>query len=245
MKTILAVLVSLTAVASAQPAPSPSDAPPPCNQPCTIQPGGQIPVVVAAPQAAPAPAPTTIVVQAQPAVAPAATGLAPAPTLSTDADADDGSWHAPVGRRFSHGFRLGGMVISNYDKMTRDNNTKSLKDEFGLKSPFMMLLGYEAFYRIVGHSWLNVLMVGNVTVAGLEQSKFIPGASGLLGFEFNRSFQLGVGVNVIPDSVAPSHAVIAAGWTPMAGAIQVPIHFFFMPDPDGNHRTGATIGMNW
>ena len=46
-----------------------------------------------------------------------------------------------------------------------------------------MILGYEGFYRIIGHSWLNVLMVGNVTVAGLEQSKFIPSASGLLGLE--------------------------------------------------------------
>ena len=91
----------------------------------------------------------------------------------------------------------------------------SLKKEFGLKSPNMMLLGYEGFYRIVGHSWLNVLMVGNVTVAGLEQSKFIPAASGLLGFEFNSSFQLGVGVNLTPDPQAPSHMIAAAGWTPM------------------------------
>jgi len=231
MKTVLALLVSLTAVAAAQPAPPATDAPPPCNQPCTIQPGGQIPVVVVAPPAAP-----VAVAAAQPVPA--------LPTTLTADDADDNGWHAPVGRRFSHGFRVGGMLVSNYDKMTRLDG-KSLKDEFGLKSPFMMLLGYEAFYRIVGHSWLNVLMVGNVTVAGLEQSKFIPSASGLLGFEFNRSFQLGIGVNVLPDSEAPSHAVFAAGWTPMAGSIQVPIHFFFMPDPDGNHRTGATIGMNW
>jgi hypothetical protein len=109
----------------------------------------------------------------------------------------------------------------------------------------MMLLGYEGFYRIVGHSWLNVLMVGNVTVAGLEQSKFIPAASGLIGFEFNRSFQLGVGVNLTPDPDAPSHMIAAAGWTPHVGSIQTPVHFFFVPDPDGNHRTGATIGMTW
>ena len=121
----------------------------------------------------------------------------------------------------------------------------SIGKEFGLKSPNMMLLGYEGFYRIVGHSWLNVLMVGNVTIAGLEQSKFIPAASGLLGFEFDRSFQLGVGVNVTPDPEAPTHMIAAAGWTPKVGSIQTPVHFFFVPDTERNHRMGATVGMTW
>ena len=101
------------------------------------------------------------------------------------------------------------------------------------------------FYRIIGHSWLNVLMVGNITIAGLEQSKFIPAASGLIGFEFDRSFQLGVGVNLTPDPDGPSHMIAAAGWTPQVGAIQTPLHFFFVPDTEGNHRMGATIGMTW
>jgi hypothetical protein len=190
--------------------------------------------------------------QAQPCVQPAAayTDSQPVPTLEASQvpPAEEDGWHKPVGRRFMHGFRLGWTYIYNTDKMNRiDDNgmPTSLAKEFGIKSPNMMLLGYEGFYRIVGHSWLNVLMVGNVTVAGLEQSKFIPAASGLLGFEFNRSFQLGVGVNLTPDPEAPSHMIAAAGWTPMVGSIQTPLHFFFVPDTEGNHRMGATIGMTW
>jgi hypothetical protein len=39
--------------------------------------------------------------------------------------------------------------------------------------------------------------------------------------------------------------IIAAGWTPLVGSIQTPVHGFFMPDADGNFRVGATVGMNW
>src|SRR6185369_9204890 len=138
------------------------------------------------------------------------------------------------------------MNDSRYQTRTDDNGMPvTIGAKYGLKSPNMMLLGYEGFYRIVGHSWLNVLMVGNVTVAGLEQSKFIPAASGLLGFEFDRSFQLGVGVNLTPDPDQPSHMIAAAGWTPSVGSIQTPVHFFVVPDTEGNHRMGATVGMTW
>jgi hypothetical protein len=185
-----------------------------------------------APAPAAAPAPATRPVAAAPAEAPSV------------ADQDESGWTRPVGRRFLHGFRLGWTYLYNYDKPTRDNNM-SLKDEFGLRTPNMMLLGYEGFYRIIGHSWLNVLMVGNVTVAGLEQSKFIPAVSGLIGFEFDKSFQLGVGVNATPDPQSPTHMIAAAGWTPTVGSIQTPVHFFFVPDTERNHRMGATVGMTW
>jgi hypothetical protein len=82
-------------------------------------------------------------------------------------------------------------------------------------------------------------------VAGLEQSRFIPAASGIIGAEINQSFQLGIGVNLTPDEISPSHMILAAGWTPKVGSIYTPVHFFFVPDADGNHRTGATIGVTW
>jgi hypothetical protein len=238
MKTLLAALITLTVVrtASAQTAE-------PAPQPTTCC----IPVPVAQPQPAqPQPVPAALPPQAQPQQVAA---LAPEsqPAVTESDQADDG-WHRPVGRRFLHGFRLGWTYLYNMDKPTRmDENGRpvSLGYKYGLKSPNMMLLGYEGFYRIVGHSWLNVLMVGNVTVAGLEQSKFIPAASGLIGFEFDQSFQLGVGVNLTPDPDAPSHMIAAAGWTPSVGSIQTPVHFFFVPDTEGNHRMGATVGMTW
>jgi hypothetical protein len=235
MKPLLAALflASVAGTAAAQPA-EPAPPPPDC---CDQQGQPQLAPPQAAPQVAMAPQP-----QPQPQ-------LQPQPAYATTAEPeDDGGWKRPVGRRFAHGFRLGWTYLYNMDKLTRMDdagNPISLAMKYELKSPNMMLLGYEGFYRIIGHSWLNVLMVGNVTVAGLEQSKFIPAASGLIGFEFDRSFQLGVGVNLTPDPDAVSHMIAAAGWTPHVGSIQTPLHFFFVPDTEGNHRMGATIGMTW
>jgi len=59
----------------------------------------------------------------------------------------------------------------------------------------------------------------------------VDNAVGLIGAEFNESFQLGIGVNVTPDPDAPTHAIIAAGWTPRVGSIHTPVHFFFVPEP--------------
>jgi len=242
MKTLLAatLLAAVSTTAFAQSAD-------PAGQQPSPAPAGAVTTTTTAPVA---PECTQAQPCVQPAVAYTEPQQPPAPTLDASQmpPNEDNGWHKPVGRRFLHGFRLGWTYIYNMDKMNRldDNNQPtSLAKEFGLKSPNMMLLGYEGFYRIVGHSWLNVLMVGNVTIAGLEQSKFIPAASGLIGFEFDRSFQLGVGVNLTPDPAAPSHMIAAAGWTPMVGSIQTPIHFFFVPDTEGNHRMGATVGMTW
>jgi hypothetical protein len=227
MKSQLAAALFLLAAAttaSAQPAPT---EPQPCQpQPCPVETNAQ-------------PAPPEVVAYAQPAAQPAL-----GPTLAPPQQIDDASgWGEPVGARFIHGFRIGWTYVMNMEKDTR--NGMSLADEFDLKSPNMMLLGYEGMYRVIGQSWLNVVLVGNVSVAGLEQSKFIPTANGLIGFEFNQNFQLGVGVNLMPDPHAPTHMIAAAGWTPRVGGIHTPVHFFFVPDADRNHRMGATIGMSW
>jgi len=238
MKTLLAAtLFTLAAVSTANAQPSECCQPQPLPQQpgdcCQTQPQPQ-PQPQALPQQ-----PQTSISYAEPTQPP--TEQAPVQQV----DGEDDGWKAPPGRRFLHGFRIGWTYIYNMDKMGTRENGKSLAMEYDLKSPNMMLLGYEGFYRIVGHSWLNVLLVGNVTVAGLEQSKFIPAASGLIGFEFDKSFQLGVGVNVTPDPEAPTHMIMAAGWTPKVGSINTPIHFFFVPDTESNHRMGATIGMSW
>jgi hypothetical protein len=242
MKTLLAAILLTAATSAVALADDGQLTPAPCTQPCA---------------AVPAPSVALQPTYAAPQPAAAAPLSQPGQQVGDGTDEDTG-WHRPAGQRFTSGFRLGYMYLANYDKPNRiqsDGTMKSLKDEFGLKNPNMFLIGYEGFYRIVGHSWLNVLMVGNVSVAGLDQSKFIPTANGLLGFEIDRSFELGVGINLLPDSKAPSHMIVAAGWTPKVGSIQTPIHAFFIPDSPGtdamgnqlpsNWRAGATIGMNW
>jgi hypothetical protein len=154
-----------------------------------------------------------------------------------------------VEKRVLHGFRLGYLHISNYDKRIPDDDGTcddcSIKDRYGLRTPHQFLLGYEVMGRLVGHGWLNVLLVGNLLVSGLEQSKFLPSANFLIGFELDQSFQVGVGTNLTLERDKPAHMVLAAGWTPRVGSFHVPIHAFFVPDVDQNHRSGMTVGVNW
>lgn len=234
MKNLAAVLYVVATATTAAAQPGPEDC-------CTSAEDSAQQQPVAPPPAAPPPA----VAAQQPA------GYVP----SAEPEVRDTGWGRPPGQRFLHGIRIGWTYVMNFEEPNRSGENEgdpmqSVKDKYELKTPHMMLLGYEGMYRIIGHSWLNIVMVGNVTVAGLEQSKFIPAASGLIGAEFNESFQLGVGVNLTPDPDAPTHAIFAAGWTPRVGSIHTPVHFFFVPEPGtngqkGNHRLGATVGVTW
>lgn len=152
----------------------------------------------------------------------------------------------PDMQRLLHGFRLGYMFVNDYDKpIDGDDPESSLKEQLDMKSPHLFVIGYEVMRRMVGHSWLNVILVGNAMVAGLEQSKFYPSANFLIGFEIDRSFQIGVGPNLTPTREKAAHVLFAAGWTPLVGRIYMPIHAFYVPDVDGNFRTGMTVGVNW
>jgi len=144
-----------------------------------------------------------------------------------------------------HGFRLGYGYVMNYDKPAESFDGKSLKEKAGLRSPHHFLLGYEVVYRVVSHSWLNVLLFGNAIIAGLEQSKVLPSANLLIGFELRNTFQIGVGANLSPLKGSEGHTIIAAGWTPRVGDIYTPVHFFFIPDVDGVHRMGVTTGVTF
>lgn len=155
----------------------------------------------------------------------------------------------PVDRRVLHGFRMGYLYIANYDKPIASDDPDclncSMKDRYELRTPHQFLIGYEVMGRLIGHGWLNVVMVGNVLVSGLEQSKFWPSANALIGFELDHSFQVGVGANFTLEQDKPAHMVMGAGWTPLVGSFYVPVHAFFVPDVDGNHRMGGTVGVNW
>lgn len=144
-----------------------------------------------------------------------------------------------------HGFRLGYGYVMNYDQPTAAFQGKSLKEKLGLRSPSHFLLGYEVVYRVVTHSWLNVLLLGNAMVAGLEQSKVLPSANLLIGAELKNTFQVGVGANLSPLAGSEGHTIIAAGWTPRVGTIYTPVHFYFVPDVDGVHKMGITTGVTF
>jgi len=151
----------------------------------------------------------------------------------------------PNDGKLMHGFRIGYSMTLNYDKPIAALDGQSLQQKVDMRSPYHMLVGYEAFYRIVGHSWLNVIMVANANVAGLEESHFFPSGNLLLGGEFKNSFQVGLGVHLEPLKGSEAHTIVAAGWTPRVGSFYVPVHAFFIPDVDGVHRVGLTTGVTW
>jgi len=153
--------------------------------------------------------------------------------------------HSPDDDTILHGFRIGYGYVMNYDKPVQAFDGKSMKEEVGLRTPSHFLLGYEIVYRVVGHSWLNVLLIANGNVAGLEQSKILPSGNLLIGAELKNSFQIGVGANLSPLKGSEAHTIIAAGWTPRVGTIYTPVHVFFIPDVDGVHRMGITTGVTF
>lgn len=171
------------------------------------------------------------------------------PTKSATADAPPSASTTTgdplVEQKFLNGFRLGYGYVMEADKPSQAFGGQSLAQRVGMRSAHQFLIGYEGMWRMTGSSWLNVILVGNVMASGLEQSKFWPSGNLLIGFEMRNSFQIGVGVNLTPLKESFAHTIFAAGWTPRAGAFYVPLHFFFVPDVDGNHRMGVTTGVTW
>lgn len=147
--------------------------------------------------------------------------------------------------RILHGFRLGYAHVMNYDQPSENLGGVSIKDKLNLKSPNHFLIGYELVYRVVSHSWLNVVLIGNGMIAGMEQSKFLPTANLLIGAELANSFQIGVGGHLSPLKGNEAHTIIAAGWTPRVGSLYTPLHVFFVPDVEGFHRMGVTVGVTF
>lgn len=216
----------------------------------TVNVDGQVhvpPVASTAPSPTAPNAPTTTAPVTPPPPLPASPSVAPTPIAQTPDVVDRAAPTLPtVGtERVLHGFRLGYGYVANFDKPVKGLGGASLSDKIGMRSPHSMLIGYELMYRMTGQSWLNVILVGNVIVAGLEQSQFYPTGNALLGFEFNHSFQVGVGANLAPLKDGAAHTIFAAGWTPRAGSFYVPVHAFFIPDVDGVHRMGMTTGVTW
>jgi len=222
------VAISFVGSAGAQ-EPSHEEAPPP-------------PLPTYAPPAPPTTVKTTVTVDTQPG--PAAAPAAPTAPVA-DRPTPPSAAESLAEQKLLTGFRLGYLYVFEHAKKLEGLEGQSLSERTAMRSPHQFLIGYEAFYRMLGHSSMNVLLVANAMISGLEQSKFYPSANGLIGFEFSNSFQLGVGVNLTPLKGSEAHTIVAAGWTPRSGAFYVPIHAFFVPDVDGAHRVGVTTGVTF
>lgn len=192
--------------------------------------------------------------RADPASRNASTRTAPRPRSSTaparlatgaTGQAEDEEDRDVSQDRLLHGFRLGYLFIANVDAAWDESAEESYRDHYDLRSEHQFIFGYELTWRMIGHDWLNVLLVGNILVAGVEQSRFFPSLNALLGFEIEQTFQLGVGVDLTPTKERAAHMLVAAGWTPRVGGFYLPLHFFFIPDVHAHHRFGVTTGVSW
>ena len=150
--------------------------------------------------------------------------------FATPAMAED-DWKVRSGMRFGYAYLNQGASL---DK---------------LKSPHMLLLGFELQQTLDGGEWLDVLFVQNVSVVGLDQSVFAPSASLLVGFEFADRLQLALGANIAAFDPAEEdnyvHVIAAIGYTEQVGLFSVPLHVTWIPDVNGYWRVGASTGVNW
>ena len=91
-------------------------------------------------------------------------------------------WRRSPGTRFQHGFRVGWMYLDNYDRPTRENGM-SLKQELGLKSPHMMLIGH-----VLSHS-LHESGLPNTGITPQQDDVSLPSFDVLPTFQQERDFR--------------------------------------------------------
>jgi len=114
-----------------------------------------------------------------------------------------------------------------------------------LRSPHVSVFGFEVQQRFRGGSWLDFILVENLSVTGIEQGLFRPSLNLLVGFELQQRWQLGAGAHVQPmeaDDQALRLQLVIGGTLP-AGDLEVPVHVGFIPDPDGRWRAQLTTGV--
>ncbi|MEZ4235459.1 MAG: hypothetical protein R3F59_04715 [Myxococcota bacterium] len=73
--------------------------------------------------------------------------------------------------------------------------------EAELDDPHLFVMGYETSQRMYGGAGLDVLLVENVVVGGLNQSLVIPSGNLLIGASVRDTWEFGVGPNfaVVPS----------------------------------------------
>ncbi len=136
-----------------------------------------------------------------------------------------------------HGVRVGYSYVQNLDKVTD-------------YEPHMLVLGYEMnqVYGTPG-AQLNLLLIANGMIAGLNQAVAVPSANLITGIELRNGMQLGVGANVSPADPSGEenyiHMIAAVGTNRRVGSFTIPLHFSIIPDPNGFTRAAFTSGVNF
>lgn len=135
----------------------------------------------------------------------------------------------PIPVEYRHGFRLGWTYFENEE----------------LDYPHLFVMGYETSQRLAGGAGLDVLVVENAMVAGLNQSLFLPSANVLIGASVHDRFEVGVGPNLSLIPELSTNMIAAAGVTVPAGRFEIPLHVSWVSAADDWGRVAFTTGVNW
>ena len=133
------------------------------------------------------------------------------------------------------GPRLGFTVLS---QRYADN----IRDEFDTDvNTFMTQFGWQFETRIFTlENGVSGLFEFVPLIGGLEQGKFLPSLSGLVGIRGAKGFEFGVGPNV---SLSGAGIVLAVGTNFQSQGINFPVNFAVAPSKDGA-RFSLLFGFN-
>ena len=144
--------------------------------------------------------------------------------------------HQPKSHEMRNGFRMGYAHIAN---------------EKSLASPHLFLVGYENLHTFSSSGPISILIMSNVSIAGINQGELIPTGFMALGYQLQDRIQVGVGPIVsLSDPLADNSSwrtnmLLAAGYNLDMDGFNIPIHVGFVPDVDDRWRVYATTGFNW
>ena len=182
--------------------------------------------------AAPRPAPMAAPL---PAPAPARTAAA----LPAPADVPTISNKSPDDAVFGQAVSLDGPRIG-FTMLTPGVLSKAQERLPGL-SPFLTQFGWQFENRLFRlPNGLSGLAEFVPLIGGLEQSRFIPSISGLLGIRGPKGFEVGMGPNVTPMGTS---IVLALGASIHSNGINFPINLAVVPG-NGGARISLLLGFN-
>lgn len=133
------------------------------------------------------------------------------------------------------GPRLGFTILSG-------RYTANIREEYSRElNPFMTQFGWQFETRIFTlDSGVSGLFEFVPLIGGLEQGRFLPSLSGLIGIRGAKGFEFGVGPNV---SLTGAGLVLAVGTNFQSQGVNFPVNFAVAPSKDGA-RFSLLFGFN-
>lgn len=138
-----------------------------------------------------------------------------------------------------NGFRVGAIVLAG--------GVPDSLAERGMAWPMTTVFGGETVQRVRANENMHFIIVGNILAGGFDQDIFFINANAAAGVDLYQRVQFGMGINATPGSDNGSfHSVYFASYShKLDDEVFMPITLTAVPDKNGHHRFGISIGFNW